>query len=291
VSENNEKITKAWKGFDKEFRCRDYQYAVGETYRFEGEAIICQQGFHACTAPIDVLSYYPAATSRYAEVELIGETVAEEKSDSKLAASSIRVVREISYFELWQAHRAWVAEQQFEASATGDSGHASATGYSGHASATGYSGHASATGDSGHASATGYRGHASATGYRGHASATGDRGHASATGDSGHASATGYSGHASATGYRGHASATGYSGHASATGENAIAASLGNNSRAKASAGNWIVLAAYGDYSQDYKLLFVKTARCGLEEGDLRPDQWYRLDRSGEFVLCEGDEA
>ncbi len=217
MSENSEKITKAWKGFDKEFRCRDYQYAVGETYEIGGAAIICQHGFHACAAPIDVLGYYPAATSRYAEVELIGETVAEEKGDSKHAASKIRIVREISYFELWQAHRAWVAEQQFEASATG---------------------------------------------YSGHASATGDRGHASATGDSG---------------------------HASATGKNAIATSVGIDSKAKASAGNWIVLAAYGDYREEWKLLFVKTARCGHEEGDLKPDCWYRLDRSGAFVLCEED--
>jgi hypothetical protein len=283
-------ITKAWKGFDKNLACRDHQYAVGETYEIEIGPVICARGFHACAAPIDVLGYYPAATSRYAEVELFGETVREEKGDSKIAGSKIRIVREISYFELWQAHRAWVAQQQFEASATGDSGHASATGDRGHASATGDSGHASATGYRGHASATGYSGHASATGDSGHASATGDRGHASATGDRGHASATGYRGHASATGDSGHASATGDSGHASATGKNAIAASLGIKGKGKASEGNWIVLAAYGDHSQEWKLLCVKSARCGHEDGDLKPCQWYRLGETGEFVMCEGDD-
>jgi hypothetical protein len=314
-----EMITKAWKGFDKNFRCLTQQYAVGDVCELDGDPIICRRGFHACTTPIDVLAYYPAATSRYAEVELIGQTVAEENSDSKRAASKIRIVREISYFELWQAQRAWAAKQKLEAAATGDSGHAAATGYSGHAAATGYrghaaatgycghaaatgdSGHAAATGDRGHAAATGYRGHAAATGYsghaaatgyRGHAAATGDRGHAAATGDSGHAAATGYSGHAAATGYRGHAAATGDrghaaatgdSGHAAATGKNAIAASLGINGTAQATIGNWIVLAAYND---DGDLLQVRTAKCGDGEGELKPGQ-YRLDETGAFVLCD----
>jgi hypothetical protein len=335
----SQKVTRAWKGFDKDFKCRGFVYQVGETYKEDGDPVICQSGFHACTTPIDALIYYPMTDySRYAEVDLIGDTVAHEESgqDSKIAASRIRIVREISYFELWAAHRAWAEEQVNEASATGDSGHASATGNSGHASATGDSGHASATGDRGHASATGDRGHASATGNSGHASATGDsghasatgnsghasatgdRGHASATGNSGHASATGNSGHASATGYsghasatgdrghasatgnsghasatgdRGHASATGNSGHASATGKNAIAASLGIESRAKASAGNWLVLAAYADHTDNYRLLLVKTAKCGNGENELKPDIWYRLSSDGEFVECEDEGA
>jgi hypothetical protein len=176
-----EMITKAWKGFDKNFRCLTQQYAVGDVCELDGDPIICRRGFHACTTPIDVLAYYPAATSRYAEVELIGQTVAEENSDSKRAASKIRIVREISYFELWQAQRAWAAKQKLEAAATGDSGHAAATGYSGHAAATGYRGHAAATGDRGHAAATGDSGHAAATGKNAIAASLGINGTAQAT--------------------------------------------------------------------------------------------------------------
>ena len=307
-----EPATKAWKGLDKDFSCRGHAFAVGETYSIDGAPIVCERGFHACTSPLDVLAYYPFGSgARYAEVELLGATVAHH-SDSKIAASSIRIVREITYADLWAAHRAWLQETLKEDEATGDSGHASATGVGGHASATGVGGHASATGYRGHASATGVGGHASATGYSGHASATGDSGHASATGDSGHASATGYrghasatgdSGHASATGYRGHASATGDSGHASATGDNghasatgvgghasatgvnAISVAIGISARAKASAGNWIVLARY---TRDGELVEVKTAKIG--EGGLKPDTWYRLDEDGGFVALDGGE-
>jgi hypothetical protein len=158
-----EMITKAWKGFDKNFRCLTQQYAVGDVCELDGDPIICRRGFHACTTPIDVLAYYPAATSRYAEVELIGQTVAEENSDSKRAASKIRIVREISYFELWQAQRAWAAKQKLEAAATGDRGHAAATGDRGHAAATGDSGHAAATGKNAIAASLGINGTAQAT--------------------------------------------------------------------------------------------------------------------------------
>ena len=141
-----EPATKAWKGLDKDFSCRGHAFAVGETYSIDGAPIVCERGFHACTSPLDVLAYYPFGSgARYAEVELLGATVAHH-SDSKIAASSIRIVREITYADLWAAHRAWLQETLKEDEATGDSGHASATGDNGHASATGVGGHASATG-------------------------------------------------------------------------------------------------------------------------------------------------
>jgi hypothetical protein len=146
----SENTTKAWKGFDKNLACRGHQFVIGETHTIKGEPRICAHGFHACEQPLDVLIYYPVATSRFAEVILHGNVVRHD-DDSKAAVATIEIVREVSYADLWRAHRAMIQEISKESSATG---------YRGHASATGDSGHASATGDSGHASATGYRGHA-----------------------------------------------------------------------------------------------------------------------------------
>lgn len=40
---------KAYKAFDKNLTCRDFQYEIGKTYEMEDEPIICEKGFHACT--------------------------------------------------------------------------------------------------------------------------------------------------------------------------------------------------------------------------------------------------
>ena len=60
---------KAYKGFDKELKCRGFQFEIGKEYE-EKDASLCDMGFHACENPIDVLSYYPPADSRYCDVEL-----------------------------------------------------------------------------------------------------------------------------------------------------------------------------------------------------------------------------
>ncbi len=190
-----------YKGFGLDWKCRDFQYAVGETYEHKGKAIACESGFHACEYPLDVFAYYPPGSSRFAITEQSGD-IARHDGDSKVASSRITVKAEIDLAGLikaaidWTFSRAEPIDPASPASATGTSGAASATGYRGAASATGTRGAASATGTSGAASATGYRGAASATGYSGAASATGYRGAASATGDSGAAMASGRFGRA-----------------------------------------------------------------------------------------------
>jgi len=71
--EKQEKITKGFKGFDKDFKCRDFQFGEGETYEVEGKPERCKHGFHFCENPFDVFSYYPPSNSRYGEVDGVGE--------------------------------------------------------------------------------------------------------------------------------------------------------------------------------------------------------------------------
>ena len=60
----------AYKGFDKNMKCRDFQYEEGETYHMP-RAVLCEEGAHACTMPLDVLGYYPPGDgSIYRMVEL-----------------------------------------------------------------------------------------------------------------------------------------------------------------------------------------------------------------------------
>ena len=177
TSENKDTPIVAYKGFDKDWKCRGYQYTVGEVHEHKGKTEACESGFHACEYPLDVFNYYAPASSVFALVAASGD-VDRKGDDSKIASSKLTVKAEIGIAGLVKAAIEYTVsrtkpnkskkpnsdEERGAASATGDYGAASATGDYGAASATGYQGAASATGDYGAASATGDYGAASATG-------------------------------------------------------------------------------------------------------------------------------
>jgi hypothetical protein len=174
-----------FKGFDKDLKCRGFQYKVGETFKHDGNVKACESGFHACEYPLDVFGYYPPAGNRFAVVEQSGE-LSRHSDDSKVASKSISIKAEISIAGLVKAAIEYTTSR---CNPVDPESPASATGTRGAASATGTRGAASATGDQGAASATGYQGAASATGTRGAASATGQASVAVSTGWEGRAQA------------------------------------------------------------------------------------------------------
>ena len=140
---------KMYKGFDKDLKCRDFQYEIGKTYE-EPTAELCEKGFHACEYPLDVFGYYaPSDMSRYCEVDLDDVSDKKNNEDSKRCGRKIAVKAEIGIAGLVKA----AVEYTMEKAILGNSEHA--TGWQGAASATGVRGAASATGWQGAASATG----------------------------------------------------------------------------------------------------------------------------------------
>lgn len=87
-------IIRGFKGFDKDLKCRGFQYEIGKDYEQEGEVKCCERGFHFCENPFDVFRYYSPSDSRYCEVE--GDGNADKSNDdSKVATSHIHISAEI----------------------------------------------------------------------------------------------------------------------------------------------------------------------------------------------------
>jgi len=92
----------SYKGFDKDWRCRGFQYKLGESFSHDGNVKACESGFHACEYPLDVFSYYPPAGNKFAVVEQSGE-ISRHDNDSKIASKSISIAAEISIAGLVKA--------------------------------------------------------------------------------------------------------------------------------------------------------------------------------------------
>lgn len=100
---SEEKIIKAYKAFKKDMTCNGFQYEVGKEYDMDGKIECCRRGFHACELPSDVFKYYEIYGSRFAEVELSGITDSNEGFDSKICASHIKIVKELTLSEMVEA--------------------------------------------------------------------------------------------------------------------------------------------------------------------------------------------
>ena len=313
---------KAYKGFNRDMTCRDFQYEDGKTYE-EESAKLCDSGFHACIDPLDCLRYYAPGQSVYREVEL-DDNGERHTDDSKVCGKKITIGAEIGLPGIIKAHFDYVKSNctmehtdpkqatagNFGAATAGNFGAATA-GYFGAATAGNFG--AATAGDRGAATA-GYSGAATAgnfgaaTAGDSGAATAGDRGAATA-GDSGAATA-GYSGAATA-GYRGAATA-GYSGAATAgyrgaaTAGDSGAATAGDfgaaTSRGKVSVGKNGVGTVRGEevmirggmgamltIAVESKMSFNIVAwKSFVIDGETyKPDVWYTI-RNGEIVKAEG---
>ncbi|EEH5018452.1 hypothetical protein GZ274_001812 [Salmonella enterica] len=239
-----------FKGFNKDLTCRDFQFAIGETFHHDGKVEACGSGFHACECPFDVFSYYPPAESRYAETISFGVIDREEEGDTKIASASITIKAELTLPQFIQRGIEWIwskidksLEQQIM------------TGNRSAATNTGDWSAATNTGDWSAATNTGNRSAATNTGNRSAATNTGDWSAATNTGD--------------------------WSA-AEVSGSQSVAASLGIEGKARASEGGAIVL-CYRD--EDGELIHIRASKVG--ENGIMPDIWYQLNEDGEFVECE----
>ena len=157
---------KCYKGFDKDLKCRNFQYEIGKEYE-EERAEICDTGFHACENPLDVFGYYAPAGSRYCEVELDAND--QKSDDSQRVGKKISIKAEIGIAGIIKAGVEYIKDQvnwdDDKKSNTGDQSAATNTGDWSAATNTGNRSAATNTGDCSAATVEGKESVAMAIGY------------------------------------------------------------------------------------------------------------------------------
>jgi hypothetical protein len=243
----------AYKGFDKDFRCRGFQYEVGKTYTHKGDVVPCESGFHACEDPLDVLSYYDITSSRFAIVEQSGK-IARHSEDSKVASAKITITAELKLPEFIRAaiDAVWKACTKDKDASSGDyAKNASSGNYATNASSGNGATNASSGDGATNASSGNYAKNAS-SGYGAKNASSGDGATNASSGD--------YAKNAS----------SGNGAKNEATGKNSVIACAGFDSMAKAAESGCFCLTWFDGTRP-------RMVACHVGEDGIKADVWYRL--------------
>ena len=249
---------KSYKGFDKNLKCRDFQYEIGKEYEMDGEIKVCSRGFHACESPFDVFDHYTMIDSRFCEVEQDGN-ISKEDRGTKICSSKIKIKAELKLADMINLGVEWLKEitspEKIKTSIKDNS--------SGYGAKIGSSGNDAKIGSSGNDAKIGSSGYGAQIGSSGNDAQIGSSGNGAKIGSSGYGAQIGSSGNDAKI---------------DSTGEDCVIMCAGINSVAKASKGSWITLSewSYSDKKQRYIPVCVKTEFVDGEK--IKADTYYKLD-------------
>ena len=244
---------KSYKGFDKNLRCRDFQYKIGGIYEMDGEINVCNRGFHACESPFDVFDYYTMIDSRFCEVEQDGN-ISKEDRGTKICSSKIKIKAELKLADMINLGIEWLKEitlsEKIKTSIKDNSsGNYAKIGSSGDDAKIGSSGDGAQIGSSGDDAKIGSSGYDAKIGSSGDGAQIGSSGYDAQIGSSGYDAKIGSSGYDAQIGSSGNNAQIGSSGNNAkigSSGDGAKIGSSGNNAKI-GSSGDGAKIGSFGD--------------------------------------------
>jgi hypothetical protein len=250
-----DKIIKGYKGFNKDMKCRGFQFEEGKEYETDN-AVICHEGFHFCTNPFDVLNYYNIVDSTFAEVEALGKTVKHDK-DSKVATTKIKISAKLSLSAFINAAVLFLLEKTNKEKA--------------------------ASGDYSQLAASGHYSQLAASGDYSQLAASGHYSQLAASGDYSQLAASGHSSQLAASGHYSQLAASGDYSKLELNEVDSIGAAIGSDSTIKSKKGNWITLAEwkFDENKNRYVPICVKSIQ--VDGKKIKADTFYTL-KNGKFV-------
>ena len=299
---------KSYKGFDKNLRCRDFQYEIGGIYEMDGKIKMRNRGFHACESPFDVFDYYTMIDSRFCEVEQDGN-ISKEDRRTKICSSKIKIKAELKLADMINLGVEWLKEitspekiktsikdnssgnyakigSSGDEAQIGSSGYDAQIGSSGNdakISSSGYNAKIGSSGNNAKIGSSGYGAKIGSSGNNAHIGSSGNDAQIGSSGNDAKISSSGYNAKIGSSGNNAQIGSSGYGAKIDSTGEDCVIMCAGINSVAKASKGSWVTLSewSYSEEKQRYIPICVKTEFVDGEK--IKADTYYSL-KGGVFV-------
>ena len=245
----SENLITSYKAFDKNMKCRGFQYEVGKEYEMDGEIKCCNRGFHACKSPIEVWDYYDMLNSRFAEVEQSGKIDKEEKS-TKVCSSHIKIKAELKLADIINVGVEWLKDITSPSKIKMDE----------------------ALNDNGDR-----KKQIGSSGDSAQIGSSGDYAKIGSSGDSAKIGSSGYSAKIGSSGYSAQIGSSGDYAQIDSTGTDSVIMCAGYKSKAKAKIGSWITLAewVYCEEKGRHVPVCVKTEYVDGE--NIKADTYYQL--------------
>nr|DAP35434.1 MAG TPA: hypothetical protein [Caudoviricetes sp.] len=224
---------KSYKGFDKNLRCRGFQYKIGGIYEMDGKIKMCNRGFHACESPFDVFDYYTMIDSRFCEVEQDGN-ISKWDRGTKICSSKIKIKAELKLADMINLGVEWLKEitspEKIKTSIKDNlSGNNAQIGSSGDGAQIGSSGNNAKIGSSGYGAKIGSSGYGAQIGSSGYDARIGSSGNNAKIGSSGYGAQIGSSGYDAQIGSSGNNAQIGSSGNNAKIGSSGDGAQIGSS--------------------------------------------------------------
>ena len=308
--------TTGYKGYGKGLVCRGFRFKEGATFEEIGEPIPCNNGFHFCENPLDVLDYYPLIDNdgnitEFTQVEAIGDI---KIDGNKYCTNKIKIGLKLSLKAFIQGSVDFLFEKSKEVqentgyyaqlASSGYYAQLASSGYSAQLASSGYSAQLASSGDSARLASSGDSARLASSGDSARLASSGDYAQLASSGDSAQLASSGYyaqlassgdSARLASSGYYAQLASSGYSARLASSGDSArlassgdyaqlassgyygVIANIGRNGTAKGVVGTWITLAEYNDNG---RCICVKSAQIDGEK--LKSDIYYKL-YNGEF--------
>ena len=277
-----EKI-KAYKGFNTDLTCRDFQYEVGKEYEQKGEIEVCEKGFHACENPMDVFEHYliekDGHIARFCKVEQSGMI---DREDDKVASSKISIKAEVKFADFVKLAVYFVLEKcKGGKGNSGDFAQLASSGDFARLASSGSYAKLASSGDFARLASSGSSAKLASSGSYARLASSGGFAQLASSGSSAKLASSGSYAKLASSGDFARLASSGDYARLASSGNYAVVMAAGYNSQAKAKKGSWITLAEWGHLGGNWTPVCVKTEQVDGER--IKEDTWYKLI-NGQFT-------